>query len=397
MKVLLVNSLYPPLDVGGAERSVSELARGLAAAGVSVAVLSLCRAGDEGVVVEDGVEVWRARLNHLYWPWGGERRSAVARGAWHGLEAVGRTMDGTVEGALAAVRPDLVHAHVQTGLGTSVYRAARRRGLPLVQTLRDYSTICARAALFRKGRMCGRRCVDCVVLTEGRRRATAKVDHVVGISRAVLEAHRAAGCFRDTPSSVIGNAAGSGVVRRRPEGAVVFGFIGRIEPEKGIEVLLRAVVGLEGDWRLRIAGRGEPAYVAGLRAAFPDPRIEWLGQVEAGDFYGAVDAVAVPSLWAEPFGRVVVEALANGRGLIVSDIGGLPEAAAGRAVLVEAADVEGLRRAMAKMLADPVALRARGAVAPVWSQTAVVEAHLDLYASVLSSQASRALAEASQR
>lgn len=397
MKVLLINSLYPPLDVGGAERSVAQLARGMAAAGVEVAVLSLCRAGDEGVIVEDGVEVWRVGLNHLYWPWGGQRRSAVARAGWHGLEAVGRTMDGAVERVLVAVRPDLVHVHVHTGLGTSVYRAARRRGLPLVQTLRDYSTICSRAALFRKGRACARRCADCAILTEGRRRATAGVDHVVGISRAVLEAHRTAGCFRDTPSSVIGNAAGTAVVRGPPEGAVVFGFIGRIEPEKGIEVLLRAVEGLEGDWRLRIAGRGAAAYVEGLKVVFADPRIEWMGQVEAGDFYGAVDAVVVPSLWAEPFGRVAVEALASGRGLIVSNVGGLPEAAAGRAVLVEAGDVEGLRRAMAGMLADPVALRARGAVAPVWSAAAVVEAHLDLYASVLSSQASRALAEASQR
>ncbi len=395
MRVLLVNSLYPPEDVGGAERSVEQLARGLAAAGVTVSVATLVETGG-GLEVRDGVRVHRLSLRHLYWPYERRRPAGVLRALWHGLEAVSPLMDQAVARVVQAERPTLIHAHVLTGFAGSVHCAARRAGLPLVQSLRDYSTLCSRAALFRRGRVCERRCGDCVLLSEPRRRTTADVDHVVGISRAVLERHRAAGCFGDTPATVIGNAAGGGsrVVEMR-DGPPVFGFIGRIEPEKGIEVLLKATTGLGGDWRLRIAGRGETAYVARLRRAFPDPRIDWLGQVEIEAFYDGVDVVVAPAIWAEPFGRTVVEALARGRGVIASRIGGLPEAAAGggQVKLVAPGDAGALAGGLRAVIEAPGLWRNRGpAFDPIWTEASVVKAHLAVYREVLArrSSASRA-------
>ncbi|WP_395943280.1 glycosyltransferase [Brevundimonas sp.] len=284
-----------------------------------------------------------------------------------------------------------------TGFAGAAHRVARREALPLVQTLRDYSTICSRGALFRNGRRCALRCLDCVVLSAGRRRDAAGVAHVAAVSAAVLAAHRAAGFFPDAPATIIGNAAGPGVVVERGDGPPTFGFIGRIEPEKGIEVLLRAAVGLDGDWRLRIAGRGEPAWVEHLKRSFADPRISWLGQVETDGFHARVDVVVAPAVWAEPFGRVVVEALARGRGVIASRIGGLPEAANGGAVLVEPGDVTGLRAAMAQVLADPAFRRRRAPFQPVWTEASIIDAHRSLYGSVLASKASRAWADRSQR
>jgi glycosyltransferase involved in cell wall biosynthesis len=340
------------------------------------------------VEARDGVRVHRLPLRHLYWPYGGRRRAGVLRGLWHGLEAVSPLMDRSVARVVQVEQPDLIHAHVTTGFAGSVHRAVRGAGVPLVQTLRDYSTLCSRAALFRRGRVCERRCRDCVLLSEPRRRATTDVDHVVGISRAVLERHRAAGCFRDTPATVIGNAAGSfkrglEVVR---DGGAGFGFIGRIEPEKGVEVLLRATTGLGGDWRLRIAGRGEAAYVARLRRAFPDPRIDWLGQVEAEVFYRSVDVVVAPAIWAEPFGRVVVEAIMRGRGVIASRIGGLPEAAAGarRVTLVAPGNVAALAAALRAVVEDPVLWRNPGPpLNPIWTEASIAQAHLAVYSEVL--------------
>ena len=397
MRVLLVNSLYPPADVGGAERSVEQLARGLVGAGVTVSVATLVEKGGfetgGGVEARDGVRVHRLPLRHLYWPYGGRRRAGVLRALWHGVEAVSPLMDRAVARVVQVEQPDLIHAHVMTGFADSVHRAARRAGLPLVQSLRDYSTLCSRAALFRRGHVCERRCGDCVLLSERRRRATADVDHVVGISRAVLERHRSAGCFGDTPATVIGNAAGS--VRRVLEvvrdGGAGFGFIGRIEPEKGIEVLLRAMTNLDGDWRLRIAGRGEAAYVARLRGAFPDSRIDWLGQVEAEAFYGGVDVVVAPAIWAEPFGRVVVEALTRGRGVIASRIGGLPEAAAGagRVTLVAPGDVAALAAALRAVVDDPVPWRNPGPLLnPIWTEASIAQAYLAVYREVLAGRSS---------
>jgi hypothetical protein len=109
VRVLLVNSLYPPADIGGAERSVAQLARGLVDAGVAVSVLTLSAGPDAGVTTEAGVTIHRTTLRHLYWPYDGKRRPAPARAAWHGLEAIGSRMDGAVMRAVEATRPDLIH------------------------------------------------------------------------------------------------------------------------------------------------------------------------------------------------------------------------------------------------------------------------------------------------
>ena len=403
MRVLLVNSLYPPADVGGAERSVEQLARSLVAAGVSTAVATLVPSGGEGVETRDGVRIHRLPLRHLYWPYDGRRRPAARRALWHGLEAVSSLMDGPLGRVVKAERPDLIHAHVTTGFGGAVVRTVRRAGLPLVQTLRDYSTLCCRAALFRHGRSCAGSCLDCVLLTQGRRGATERVDHVVGISRAVLERHQEAGCFRETPTTVIGNAAGGGGLAAdgigSRTGPLTFGFIGRVEPEKGIEVLLRATARLTGDWRLRIAGRGEAAYVERLRRTFVDDRIAWLGQTEASGFYQDVDVVVAPAVWAEPFGRNVVEAAMQGRGVIASRIGGLPEATAGagRVALVPPGDVEALAAVLARVLDQPASWRNLVAPSkPVWTEASIAKAHVVLYRAVLANRASRISADLSQ-
>lgn len=402
MRVLIVNTLYPPAQVGGAERSVAQLAQGLARAGTEASVLTLQSGRETVEAVDEGVAVHRLPLNNFYWPYDGQRRSALRRAVWHGLEAANPWMDGAVDRMVERVRPDVIHLHLTTGFSLSVYRAAERRDLPLVQTLRDWSMMCARASMFRRERRCERRCGSCVVLTAGKRARAQAVDHVIGLSQPVLEAHRNAGYFRDAAASVIGNAAEKAVVSARPSPAddpvVTFGFMGRVEPEKGIEVLLRAATRLEGDWRLRIAGRGEAAYEQRLRRVYADPRIVWLRQVEAADFWPTVDVLVAPAVWAEPFGRVVVEAVQQGRGVIASRIGGLPDAVsgAGAATLVEPGDEGALARAMGEVLAAPERWRFAGGGAPMWTEASIVDAHRAIYRQALVRRSSRTSAERDQ-
>ena len=402
VRVLIVNTLYPPAQIGGAERSVAQLAEGLARVGAEVSVLALHPGRD---AVEDkvaGVSVQRLPLDNLYWPYDGVRPSGVRRAIWHGLEGANPLMDGAVDRAVERARPDLIHLHLTTGFSLSVYRAAARRDLPLVQTLRDWSMMCARASLFRRGRRCETRCGSCVLLTAGKRSRAQAVDHVIGLSEPVLEGHKAAGYFRRTPASVIGNAAAAGPVASKPamveEPGLTFGFLGRIEPEKGIEVLLAATTRLDGDWRLLIAGRGEAEYVERLRRAYADPRIVWLDQVEAADFWPTVDVLVAPAIWAEPFGRGVVEAVQQGRGVIASRIGGLPEAAqgAGAAALVEPGDLGGLAKAMNVAMAEPERWRFAAGGAPAWNEASIADAHMAVYRQVLSRRCSRMSADRDQ-
>jgi glycosyltransferase involved in cell wall biosynthesis len=177
--------------------------------------------------------------------------------------------------------------------------------------------------------------VSCKVLTFNRRHLSQLPDSVVSVSQHALNEHVRRHYLEDLPATVIYNIQGAfkSFLPETPNGGqlsadLVFGFIGKVEEEKGIETLLEATQQLRhGNWKLKIAGKGLDAYVDKLARRFPDPRIEWLGFTDAVKFYSSVDVVVIPSLWAEPLPYVCVESLHAGRSLICASSGGIPEIA----------------------------------------------------------------------
>jgi glycosyltransferase involved in cell wall biosynthesis len=115
-----------------------------------------------------------------------------------------------------------------------------------------------------------------------------------------------------------------------PADAYVVLYMGRLIPEKGVDLLLEAWRSLAlAPQRARLLIVGVPAagngYADGLRAMSP-PGCEWLPTVrDVVPILHAADVLAAPSRWDEPFGRVVVEALATGRPAVAAAVGGIPE------------------------------------------------------------------------
>jgi glycosyltransferase involved in cell wall biosynthesis len=106
----------------------------------------------------------------------------------------------------------------------------------------------------------------------------------------------------------------------KPEKRLRVGYVGAITEAKGARILAEALQGL--DVELHVAGSGP---LAGLLLEKLGQRVILHGQVPESSmdvFYSGVDVVAMPSLCAEAFGRVAVEAMAAGRPIIASDIGG---------------------------------------------------------------------------
>lgn len=115
-------------------------------------------------------------------------------------------------------------------------------------------------------------------------------------------------------------------------------FAGRLSPEKGIEEFLAATEGLP---RL-VVGAG-PVRVA-----------ESVGEVsDVAPYYERAAIVVVPSR-REGYGMVAREAMAYGRAVVASDVGGLRDAIDDgvNGLLVPACDVAALRRAIERLLAD---------------------------------------------
>lgn len=153
----------------------------------------------------------------------------------------------------------------------------------------------------------------------------------------------------------------------RPERPFTIGFIGRIVPEKGVFVLLRALHQLKGAWRLRLIGGG-PA-LDELRTLADSlglaDRVSFIGQLPSDRLpaeYQRLDALVLPSLtrsnWKEQFGRVLVEAMASGVPVIGSDSGAIPGVIGQAGVIAPEGDAQALANALRNLAAD-AHLRAR--------------------------------------
>lgn len=157
------------------------------------------------------------------------------------------------------------------------------------------------------------------------------------------------------------------------------GFMGRLSPIKGIEVLCDAMDRLAaqrpGGFRLVVAGDDRlvpPAIAAPVRARLArQADVTHLGWVDPGAFFAQVDAVVVPSLVDEAFGLVAAEAMGRGVPVVVSDAGGLAEVV-GRdhPWVVPKGDVHAIAAAIESVAGDPDARAAVTACARArWEET----------------------------
>lgn len=133
-------------------------------------------------------------------------------------------------------------------------------------------------------------------------------------------------------------------------------FLGRHEERKGLDVLLRAVAGLDVDVVVWIAGVGPDT--DRLRDLYhDDERLEWLGRLAEPDKLARLRGAAVfcaPSLHGESFGVVLVEAMAAGTPVVASALDGYQNVATDGldAVLVPPDDADRLRGALRRVLTD---------------------------------------------
>ena len=151
-------------------------------------------------------------------------------------------------------------------------------------------------------------------------------------------------------------------------------FVGRLEPRKGLAYLVRAFLRLKPAFprlRLLVVGRDDRGQQAKAMAMVPPrlrPDLVFVGSVPQADlpsYYASADVFCAPSLGGESFGIVLAEAMAVGRPVVCSDIGGYRDVVRDGAdgLLVPPRDPEALAGALAGLLDNPARLAAMGEVA----------------------------------
>lgn len=308
----------------------------------------------------------------------GKLKSALS--LLHSPEAVKR-----ISALIRETRPDLVHCHnIYHQLTPSIIGAAKKLGVPVALTLHDSKPVCPAYTRLHDGKPCS----DCLdgdfshVLrnrcAEGSRGKSAllyaeavvqralgsyeKVGAFIAPSRFMHEsiAHRVPqNRIRLLYNGIDTNAArGSG----QDDGYVL--FLGRLSREKGVETLLKAHAISSGGWRLVVAGTGPLGEE--LKAKYNPSN--FVGYI-AGDALTAMidraSVVVVPSEWYENCPMSVLEAMAYGKPVVGSRMGGIPELVEDgkTGLLYEAGNVSELASTLDRLMASPDLRRQMGAAA----------------------------------
>lgn len=166
-------------------------------------------------------------------------------------------------------------------------------------------------------------------------------------------------------------------------------FASRLTPRKGLRSLLGALALLAPPERPRlvVAGSGDAEERdAQAQAERDDVVVTWRGHLTAPELRAAIDdadAVAMPSLWPEPFGLVGIEAQARGRPAVAYRVGGIGDWIGGAGIAVRRGDERALASAIGTVLDEPawsrLAATAR-AHAEHYRLDAHVERLLDIFA-----------------
>ncbi len=392
MKIALVNTLYEPYAIGGAEKSVQALAEHLVKEGHEAVVLCCGPEAGTKTRTTNGVRVYELGLKNLYWPF--SEQTQTLKPLWHAVDTYNPAMAAAAREVLERERPDVVHTNNLAGFSVALWRAVKALGLPIVHTLRDYYLLCPKTSMFRNGENCRTQCFDCRVYSLARQYASKRVDYVVGNSAFILGKHLAHGYFGEAKGErVIANGfarPGPLLEKDAPTGRLRLGYLGRLSEAKGVAYCLRLLRERFADEvEVYLAGRGEPGYEAALREVWPSANVHYLGFTAPASLFAAIDVLLAPSLWHEPLPRTAFEAYAHGIPVIGSNRGGVPELIEEGVTgfSFEPDEPESFVRAVSRFLNDlTLATKMRGAClekARAFLPAPITEAYLEVYHSAL--------------
>ncbi|MGN1124808.1 MAG: glycosyltransferase family 4 protein [Candidatus Gastranaerophilaceae bacterium] len=337
---MIINSFYAPDIRGGAEYSIKKLAEGLVAKGHSVRIL--CTGNNNVHEIIDGVDIVRLRTAGIH-----DNGDIHAVPRWKRL--LGHLIDiwniGNLKiltHAIEEFKPDVINTNNLYGISPIVWKIAKKKGIRLVHTIRDYYLMCPLVAMSCKktgGEKCKKPMLSCLFHRTSNRIHSKYVDCVTAPSSLTLNVLIENGFFKNSTKVVIPNAIDydkntvEAILRNKKNNLnsrdkVRFVYLGTLSEQKGIRWLIDSFNDLKaGAAVLFIAGKGDlQDYVE--QESQKNQSIKYMGflsEPEVSKLLTESDVLICPSLWEEPFGRVVLDAYKHVMPVISSNMGALPE------------------------------------------------------------------------
>ncbi len=380
MRVLMLAQFYPPI-IGGEEHHVHNLSVALAARGHDVSVATLWQEGLPEFECRQGVRIYRIHGSM-------QRISAIFtdKQRRHLPPFPDPEMLWALRRVITQERPQIVHAHnwiVHSFTPLKTWSKAK-----LIVTLHDCSLVCAKQRFEYQRKPCRgsglTKCLGCAAEHYGAARGIpialatqfwgkaerSAVDMFLPVSRAIAEAtqlaqHKAP--YRIVPNFMADDLDTSSenagpFLAQLPKDDFLL-FVGMLSHGKGVNVLLRAYAEMGSQVPLVLIGRPQPDF----SATFPPNAhaLQSWPHAAVMDAWGRCTIALVPSVDLDAFPTVALEAMAMGRPIIASRIGGLPDIVVDgeTGLLVPPDDSHALREAIESLLDDPIRRERMGGLA----------------------------------
>ena len=364
MRVLTVGNLYPPHHFGGYEIVWHSAVEHLRARGHDVRVLTTdSRTGAPDAEDEEDVHRelrWTLRNGRIE-PLGLRRALDLAR---HNHSTLARHLE--------EFRPQVVSWWAMGGLPLGLLDVARRRRLPAVAFVHAEWLEWGRWADPLMNSLSGRRS-RLVPLVEARSRIPVEPRFSEAARYVFVSEHTRRHAFSLGLGLHDTGVAHSGIhedfLDPAPEKAWDWRilYVGRLDPNKGIDTAIEAMRHLPAQARLEVIGGWDTAEETRLRKLATGEgvagRVHFAGQrgrAEIVEAYGRADVVVFPVRWEEPWGLVPLEAMGRGRPVVATGRGGSAEYLRDEhnCLLFNADDAEALAATLSRLATDD-ALRAR--------------------------------------
>ena len=342
LEPLTVLHVLAPAAFGGLEQVVVTLATGQQSRGCSVHVAAIVGTNSAELPMMPPLRAAGVTVHKLAFPGRAYRAQLVA-----------------LQDLCARVSPDVIHTHgyLPDFLGALLHRPSRRTAL--VTTVHGFTGGGLKNRLYEALQ----------------RRTFGRFDAVVAVSRK-LATQLARGDDQSERIRTIPNAcapmpnvvepSSARQVLGIPEGGFTVGWVGRISPEKGLDILIHALALLRDvPVRLTVVGDGSEknkmqALADQLSVA---PRIAWAGVVtDVSQLLGAFDVLVISSR-TEGTPIILLEGMSAGVPIVTTAVGGIPDVVSGSEAILVDTSPEAVAKGIREVYRNPQAARGRAVLA----------------------------------
>lgn len=328
MRILIVNTLYYPNHVGGAEISVQYLAEELVSSGHEVFVICLHDQKKHKEITHNGVHIHYLPLDNIYWPYTSKSKSFFSRLVWHIIDSYNIMAKSRINSLIMKIKPDIVHTNNLAGFSVSVIDAIKANGIKVIHTARDYYLFHPNSTLFKNGTDVSPKSFAVKLWSYIRRKKISKVDFFVGISDFISNFHKENGFIPYASHVTIYNPI-TPVTKKKSHtqtNKIVLGYIGKLSQEKGfIDFCSFASCHKNKKIKFIAAGRCSDKDKGSIASLSLESGVDIVGFIKLEEFVSMTDIAVLPVKWNEPFGRTVAECAISGIPVYTNFKGGVSE------------------------------------------------------------------------